>query len=133
MDTLLIKVFPEFYKYSYEFKEFKTWKYKDPHIILYRGEMDANKYKEIINSDRYIRNCIEWRGLTYENMRDNRYPFSVRDIDWWKPVYNSKPDLVGHYDSYSNKFTNCKESRQYKYAFAYLNGYCYLIIESNNI
>lgn len=91
--------------------------------------MTRGQYDELISQDRFIENCPEFHGANYENMKENNYPFKVSSVNWWKMIYSAPPDFVGHYSCDLSKFTSCIESRQFKYAFSYSEGFCYLIIE----
>lgn len=104
---------------------------KKADLLLYRFEMDTLEFVKILSNENMIPNCVNYGGYSYENMKENAYPFSISDVDWWKPIYFDVPDFVGHFSSVESKFTSCFESREYKYAMLYESGYCYLIIENN--
>lgn len=127
---ILSSVFPQFAEYEHKTEFFTSNMYVSPHLILYRGKMSEEDYGDFINNSNYIPNCKEYKGYTYENMRENSFPFDITDVGWWQDIYLSKPDFTGHYDNDLKKFTSCQESRQYKFAFAYKEGYCYLVIEN---
>ncbi len=127
---VLAGVFPEYEQFEHKKEYFLSRTYVDPHLILYKGRMGYQSYKKIIENSILVPNCKELRGLHYEKMSDIIFPFALESIEWWSPIINSHADFVGHYDRKLGKYTKCEESIQYRYAFAYKDGYCYLIIEN---
>ena len=130
-EKILENVLESYATYEHDYKKFRSRDWVSPLIVLYRAQMDKEEYSSIISNSRYIRNdCLWKKGYNYENLRENAYPFEIYKVEWWLPVYDAVPDFVGHYNHGLQKFTTCEESREYKYAFYYSEGYCYLIIEN---
>lgn len=128
-NEVLAEVFPNYENYEYQKKYFNSSQWVQPHTILYRGKMNKDDYEKVISNPSYIENCIEFKGQ-YESMQEYGYPFKISEVDWWQAIYNKKSDFVGHYDHSLKKFTDCETSREYRYAFAYKEGFCYLIIDN---
>jgi len=127
---VIASVLKNYKDFEHQIEYFQSDDYRTPHLILYRGEMERSEYDNIIKNPDYVPNCIEFHGFGYDNMKENSYPFDLSEVVWWQSVYNLEPDFVGHYSKEMNKFTDCKTSREYKYAYKFLDGYCYLIIEN---
>ncbi|RZS99731.1 hypothetical protein [Aquimarina brevivitae] len=129
-NKILSKVFENYKDYNFQNKFFESNDYVTPLLIIYKAEMTKDEYYKLINSPKYVPNCNTFKGCRYENMKANSFPFNLSEVNWWQPVYNLNPDFVGHYNAKMDQFTDCETSREYKFAYKFLNGYCYLIIEN---
>lgn len=127
---ILEHILPSFESYDYDVEIFKSRDWVQPHLIVYKARMPFDHFNnDVFNNCDRVPGCFEFRGR-YETMVPIAYPFDITDISWWQPMNRLDNDFVGHFDYDLKKFTGCIESRQYRYAFKYLNGYCYLIIEN---
>ena len=126
---VLKEVFPNFETYETEIKIYKNYEFANLELLVLRAEMKEQEYKNIIDDDRFQKICEYQSGPFYENMKETQIIFNLVDLEWWKPVYHKTPELMSHYNMDLKKFTKCNEKTQFRFAFSYHDGYCYLLIE----